>query len=114
VFGLPALDLPRGRDYHREGTEVADAGQDAHASTDGAIEAGGLGEDVDLGENQAAAMKEKSGPEKVRVHGDYCTTPRQNRGRSYVGTLLKFLRHYVGTAIFRAKFQPENGLKQST
>ncbi len=107
VFGLPALDLPSCRDNHRERAEVRDAGQNAHASPDGGIEAGCLGENVGAGEKGAASVK-VSGPEKVRVHAHDCTTTRRKPGKGYVGTTLKILRRYVGTAIFRAEFRPQN------
>lgn len=112
VLGLSALDLPRRRDNHRESPEVRDVGENAHAAADGGIEAGRLSENVGAGENGAAAMEKVSSSEKVRVHGDYCTTTRQKHGKGYVGALLKFLRRYIGTAIFRANFGPKNGPKR--
>ncbi len=36
-LGLALLDIPGGRDDHRESTEVGDPSQDAHALADGVV-----------------------------------------------------------------------------
>ena len=68
-FRLSFLDIPGRRDNHGEGSEVGDAGKDSHTAADGGIEGG-------LSEDEAAALKQKRGGEKVRIHGHDCTTTR--------------------------------------
>jgi len=94
VLGLATLDLPRGRDYHRERSEVGDAGQDAHASTDGGVQG------ARLGEKEAAAVEKVGGSEKVRIHGYDCTMTRENSGTGYVPSMSYYEQGMSGLLIF--------------
>ena len=100
-LGLSFLDIPGSGDDHGEGAEVGDAGEDAHASTDSGVQAGGLGEDV------AAAIEQVSGADQVRIHGYDCTMTRENPVRWHTPGIVGVYWGYIWGEDFRANFVPK-------
>lgn len=106
-FGLPLLDIPRGRDNHCEGPEVGDASQDAHSSADRGIETRG-----GLSEEKAAAIEKEGSRNQVRIHGHDCTMKGGNAVTRYGLTNADLAGGYFALNENRSFFCSKNSHRQ--